>query len=49
MAIQGVQKVKASIMCAASVPTMAKATQRTFLPVRSTMKPSTGEAGAEMM
>lgn len=49
MAIHGFQKVKASIMWAASVATTAIMTQTTFLPVLSTMKPRTGDAGAEMM
>lgn len=49
MAIHGFQKVKASIMWAASVLTTAIITQTTFLPVLSTIKPRTGDAGAEMM
>lgn len=49
MAIHGFQKVKASIMWAASVVTTAMSTQITFLPVLSTKNPKTGEAGAEMM
>lgn len=49
MAIQGFQKVKASIMWAMSVVTTAHSTQITFFPILSTMKPNTGEAGAEMM
>lgn len=49
MAIHGFQKVKASIMWAASVVTTAISTQITFLPVLSTKNPKTGEAGAEMM
>lgn len=49
MAIHGFQKVKASITWAASVATTAVITQTTFLPVLSTMKPRTGDAGAEMM
>lgn len=49
IAIQGFQKVKASIMWAASVLTTANITQATFLPVLSTTKPRTGDAGAEMM
>lgn len=49
MPIHGFQKVKASIMWAASVVTTANITQTTFLPVLSTIKPKTGDAGAEMM
>ncbi len=49
MAIHGFQKVKASIMWAASVVTTANITQTTFLPVLSTIKPRSGDAGAEMM
>lgn len=49
MAIHGFQKVKASIMWAMRVVTTAIITQTTFLPVLSTIKPRTGDAGAEMM
>lgn len=49
MAIQGFQKVKASIMWAMSVVKTAYITHITFFPILSTMKPNTGEAGAEMM
>lgn len=49
MAIQGFQKVKASIMCDRSVVTTASITHTTFRPVLSTRNPSRGDAGAEMM
>lgn len=49
IAIQGFQKVKASIMWAISVVTTAHKTHIMFLPVLSTIKPNTGEAGAEIM
>lgn len=49
MAIQGFQKVKASMMCEASVVTTAHRTQMTFLPTLSTRRPKTGDMGAEMM
>lgn len=49
MATHGFQKVKANIMWAASVVTTAIITQTTFLPVLSTTKPRTGDAGAEIM
>lgn len=49
MAIHGFQKVKASIMWAASVAITAHKTQITFLPVLSTRNPKIGDAGAEMI
>lgn len=49
MAIQGFQKVKASMMCEASVVTTAHSTQMMFLPTLSTSRPNTGDMGAEMM